>query len=341
MGITLGVVKKRPEGTSGKACGLFAKDWPDWLTVENAFDVELSWVCVKESTFVSNLASLNPKTTFLIWEPDIGLPLVNFIFCSQWVPPLTNKFWKCERLEVLFAAVEKLRFTQVGDWKSVPILIKHSEVGGCSYATRIIRAYVRRPAWLVDVKVVWKAPLMVFSFCKHHQIGSAVARERYRRNLTPLVYSESPGVYHGDGLYPGNLTKPPQFLLLSRRIPIGWCKRKLEMSEVLSLYDISDTVALALSPKLHSKGIGTKGLTPVKILLSAALAVIKEVTGGELIPEGRVKMRQEDPHEARRFGDQTGEVGQLSLKGKPLYANSIPLMEFPTDNTLGLGRPTP
>jgi hypothetical protein len=43
-GITSGVVKKRPEGTSGKTCGLFAKDWPEWLTVESAFDVELSWV---------------------------------------------------------------------------------------------------------------------------------------------------------------------------------------------------------------------------------------------------------------------------------------------------------
>jgi hypothetical protein len=160
-GITLGVVKKRPAGTSGKTCGLFAKDWPEWLTVESAFDVEVSWVCVKESAFVANLASLYPKTTFLIWEPDIGLPPVNFIFCSQWVPSLTNKVWKCERLEVLFAPVEKLILTQVGDCKSVTILIKHSEVGGCSDSTRIIRAYVRRPAWLVDAKVVRKAPRMV------------------------------------------------------------------------------------------------------------------------------------------------------------------------------------
>jgi hypothetical protein len=212
-GITSGVVKKRHEETSGKTCGLFAKDWPEWLTVESAFDVELSWLCVKESTFLDNLASLYPKTTFLMWEPDLGLPPVNFIFCSQWVPPLTNKVWKCERLEVLFAAVEKLRFTQVGDWKSVPISIKHSEVGGCSDTTRIIRAYVRRPAWLVDVKVVRKVPRMVSSFCKDLHIGIAVVKERSRQNLTPLVHSEAPGVYHGDGLYPEKLTKPPQFLL--------------------------------------------------------------------------------------------------------------------------------
>jgi hypothetical protein len=116
-----------------------------------------------------------------------------------------------------------------------------------------------------------------------------------------------------------NLIKPPQFLLRSCRTPTGWCKRKLETSEVLSLYDISDTVALDLTPKLRSKVIGTKGLTPMKIILSAALAVITEVPGGgELIPERRVKMRQEDPHEAKRFGDQTGEVVKLGLTGKPL-----------------------
>jgi hypothetical protein len=279
-GITSGVVKKRPERASGKTCGLFAKDWPEWLTVESAFDVELTWVCVKEATFVASLSSLYPKTNFLIWEPDLGLPPVNFIFCSQWLPPLTNKVWKCERLEVIFAAVEKLRFTQVGDWKSVPISIKHSEVGGCSDSTRIIRAYVRRPAWLDDMKVVRKAPRMVSSFCKDHHIGRAVAKESSRRILTPLVHSEAPGVYHGDGLYPANLIKQPQFLLRSCRAPTGWCKRKLETSEVLSLYDISETVALVLTPKLRSQVIGTKGLTPMKILLSAAVAVIKEFPGG-------------------------------------------------------------
>jgi hypothetical protein len=64
MGITSGAVKKRPEGTSEKMCGLFAKDWPEWLTLESAFDVELSWVCVKEATFVASLVSLYQKKNF-------------------------------------------------------------------------------------------------------------------------------------------------------------------------------------------------------------------------------------------------------------------------------------
>jgi hypothetical protein len=60
----------------------------------------------------------------------------------------------------------------------------------------------------------------------------------------------------------------------------------------------------------------------VKIIASAAWAVIKEVPGEgvEMIPERIVKMRQEEPHEARRFEYHTGDVGQLGLKGKSVSA---------------------
>jgi hypothetical protein len=108
--------------------------------------------------------------------------------------------------------------------------------------TRIIRAYVRRQAWLVDVREVRKVPRMISPFFKDHHIGIPVSKEMSRRNLMPLVHSEVPGVYHGDGLHPEKLTKPPHFLLRSCRTSTGWCKRKLETSEVLRIYEISDTV---------------------------------------------------------------------------------------------------
>jgi hypothetical protein len=52
------------------------------------------------------------------------------------------------------------------------------------------------------------------------------------------------------------------------------------VAEVLSLCDKSDTVAMVLTQEQRSKVIGVHDLTPLKILLSAALAVNKEVTGG-------------------------------------------------------------
>jgi hypothetical protein len=142
-GITSGVVKKRQVEKSGKTCGIFAKYCPEWMTVESAFDLDLYCVCVRDATFVANLASLYPKTTFITWEPDIILPPVNFIFCSHWVPPLTNEVWKCDMLEVLFASVEKFWFIKFWDWKSVPIAIEHSDVGGCSDMKRVTSEFVR------------------------------------------------------------------------------------------------------------------------------------------------------------------------------------------------------
>jgi hypothetical protein len=181
--------------------------------------------------------------------------------------------------------------------------------------TRVIRAFVRRRAWLIDVNIVKKGPRMVSLFCKDHHFGIPVANEVSRRTLTP-------GVYHRDGLYPLSLAKPPHFLLRSCRTSTGWYKRKVEASEVMGLYDVSDTLALALNQKLRSKVIGVKHLTPIKIILSPALSVIEEVPGGggELIPDRRVKVRQEEEQDVKRFENQAGELGQLGLKGKPFLA---------------------
>jgi hypothetical protein len=137
---------------------------------------------------------------------------------------------------------------------------------------------------------------------------------------TPQVHSEVTGTYHGDGLYPAGLEKRPQFLLRSCRTFTGWCKRRGEPSEVLSLYDISDSVALGLNPDFKSKFINTQHLIPVKILLSADFAVIMEMPGGGLIPEQRVKVRQEEELEDTLVQHQTGKLGHLGVKGNPFSA---------------------
>jgi hypothetical protein len=50
-GITSGVVKKRQVEKNGNNCGIFAKDRPDWLKVESAFDLYLYWVYVREGGY--------------------------------------------------------------------------------------------------------------------------------------------------------------------------------------------------------------------------------------------------------------------------------------------------
>jgi hypothetical protein len=141
--------------------------------------------------------------------------------------------------------------------------------------------------------------------------------------LIPQVHPNSLGVYHGDGLYPASLTKPPQFLQRLCQTSTDCCKRKLDAAEVLSLYDISDTVALVLTQEQRSKVIGFHHLTPVNNILSAALAVIKELPGMvDLIPDRRVKVRQEEELELdmKKFENQAGKAGNLGFKGKLLTA---------------------
>jgi hypothetical protein len=183
-------------------------------------------------------------------------------------------------LEVLLASAEKFKLTKAWGWKIVAISIKNADVGECSNINRIIRAFVRQTYWLVDLKILKRGPRIVSTFYKDHHFGVVVPTVESHIILTPQVYSEVTVIYHGDGLYPAGLEKHPQFLLRSCRTPTGWCKRRLEPSEVLSLYDISDSVTLGLNPDLKSKVIHIQHLTPVKILLSATFAVITEVPGG-------------------------------------------------------------
>jgi hypothetical protein len=46
-GITSGLVIKRTRVNSAKTCGLFTRDWPEWISVETAFHLDLDWVCLK------------------------------------------------------------------------------------------------------------------------------------------------------------------------------------------------------------------------------------------------------------------------------------------------------
>jgi hypothetical protein len=75
---------KRTRVNIAKTCGLFTWDWPEWISVETYFHLDLDWACLKESKFVTKLALLYPTVTFISWEIGVKLPPVkNFVFCSQ------------------------------------------------------------------------------------------------------------------------------------------------------------------------------------------------------------------------------------------------------------------
>jgi hypothetical protein len=125
---------------------------PEWISVETAFHLDLDWVCLMEYTFVAKLAPLHPTVTFIWWKIGVTLPPVNFVFCSQWIPPLTHEVWKCETLEVIFTAVHQIRFIKVLGWLAVTIKIKHYDVGVCSAMERVVRDFVKTKYMVVNLK---------------------------------------------------------------------------------------------------------------------------------------------------------------------------------------------
>jgi hypothetical protein len=90
-----------------------------------------------------------------------------------------------------------------------------------------------------------------------------------------LVHETAKGVYHGDGLHPGGEPTAPLFILHSCRSESGRCNCHLQVSEVLSLYDISDSIIKGLTEELRSKIIKIDYLSQLKVLLGAAHAVLR------------------------------------------------------------------
>jgi hypothetical protein len=137
-----------------------------------------------------------------------------------------------------------------------------------------------------------------------------------RRRLIPLIHETSKGVYQGDGIHPGDEPKTPLFVMRSCRSKSGWCKRRLQASEILSMHD-SDSVTKRLTDELRSKIIKLDYLSPLKVLLYAAHAVLRAVPGGvDLIPECSVKMKRDAAAEVLSSTVLPGDKANLGLVGK-------------------------
>jgi hypothetical protein len=53
---------KRMGNKEQKNGGMFAYIWPEWLTVEDTFHLDVGWICLKDSTCMAKLAILYRNT---------------------------------------------------------------------------------------------------------------------------------------------------------------------------------------------------------------------------------------------------------------------------------------
>jgi hypothetical protein len=127
---------------------------------------------------------------------------------------------------------------------------------------------------VVNLKTEKRPARSVASIYKDHHYGFEVPVQESRRRLIPLIHEISKGVYHRDGLHPGDESNSPLFVLRSCRSKSSWCKRRLQASEVLSMYDISDSVTKSITDKLRSK------IIPAQRFTWRGARIFKRGTGG-------------------------------------------------------------
>jgi hypothetical protein len=71
---------------------------------------------------------------------------------------------------------------------------------------RVLYVFSKRGDQL-EKKFAQRTALNLSSFCKDHHLEDEMFTKESWRTLTPNSMLVSPGIYHGDGLYPGDTNK--------------------------------------------------------------------------------------------------------------------------------------
>jgi hypothetical protein len=99
-GITSGVVKKRCISKK-VSVGLYAVEWPEWLTTDLSSNFNIAWICIKQDTF-SELLSLHPGILIYLEAEVSYLPQVAFVFSSHATLPKRFSLWTPRELKLVF-----------------------------------------------------------------------------------------------------------------------------------------------------------------------------------------------------------------------------------------------
>jgi hypothetical protein len=120
----------------------------------------------------------------------------------------------------------------------------------------------------------------VSSLAHDHHFGANVGKQASRQHKKPEIWCISPGVYHGDGIFPMNKGRNPLLLLRCCHAESNWCKRRLKLYEQLQLYDISDSVIKPLDEETCVALVNVQGLTPLNMLYGGVETLFLVLPGG-------------------------------------------------------------
>jgi hypothetical protein len=105
-GVSSGFVRKRAKGELKKHGGNFVRMWPEWIPVETAFNLELEWLCLQETTHLEALSSLYPEVNIIVWKTGVILPPVEYLVSSLCLPPKSHWIWDDPALEFVFSSMK-------------------------------------------------------------------------------------------------------------------------------------------------------------------------------------------------------------------------------------------
>jgi hypothetical protein len=111
-------------------CGILARSWPEWLTIDSILNMYITWICLQDSCFVQSLACLLPNVTFLEYTPNMLVPSVEYICCSHIMPSKTQALWSNSWLKAVFVNILKPMYVVTGRWSCVPLELFHQDMGG-------------------------------------------------------------------------------------------------------------------------------------------------------------------------------------------------------------------
>jgi hypothetical protein len=280
-GITSGVVKKRCVSKK-VSVGVYDVAWPEWMTIDLSFIFIIAWICIKQDTVSVLLGALHPGTPIYLEAEVSDLPQVAFVFCSHATLPKRFALWTSRELKLVFtSALVRQRSRRWREWTDHSLCMDHAKLGGTSDRVSWILVF-GHGLNLSGLTAPARAPREVSSVCYDHHFGIDAPPQLSRRHKNLVVVCVSPGVFHGDGVYPMTTgsSSSPYFLLRSKYAVLGWCKRRLRVGELLQVYDVNDVICKRMMLQQRSQLVATPQLTPFKILVAATSLVLNDLPGG-------------------------------------------------------------
>jgi hypothetical protein len=207
------VIKRLGLVSKAATCGILARRWPEWLTIDTTLNKSIAWICLQDQLSTKSLANVFPQITFLEYSATLNLPSVDYVFCSHIILGKSQALWSDSRLKAVFVNILKPRYVVTRGWTCMPLDISHPKQGGSTDCTCRLRVFTTTVLTLEGAILNKTIAQSVSSSARDHHFGANVGKQASRQHKKPEVWCISSGVHHGDGIFPMNMGRSPLLLL--------------------------------------------------------------------------------------------------------------------------------